>query len=197
VKTIQLQEDQFMPLIEFLGKELLKLLDEATIDTLEKEVRRGFPKTTKRQYAVQQVDIKKVAFTPYVGMKTLLVSASALGEQHEDGRHWYNPMVLFTGVNYTPEKGPNSVQIRVGNKDYYFDKLSLSRNDTRVRCDCLDARFRFSWWNSQKKSWYGQPFKYKRKTTTRPPVNPLHVVGACKHIFKLCITLYNSGVVSR
>ncbi len=192
----QLEIDTFIP-VESLLPLFEEYLEEASIDTLEKETHRGFPRTGKRLYSIQMVDIKSTSFVPYIGVKTLLVSSMALGEEHEGNRKWYRPMLLFTGVNYTPEKGPNSVTVRYQNKDYFFDKLSLELNDARVRCDCPDFRFRFSWWNAQRKSLYGQPQKYVRKTTTRPPVNPMKVIGICKHIGKLSVVLFNSGVIGR
>lgn len=183
-------------LLEVLDNEGLWLL-EASIDDLERETLRGFPRTTKRLHSVDMVDVKTTSFTPYVGLKTLLVSATVLGEEYKGNRKMYNPLILFKGVQYVPDKESNTVTIRVGGKDYYFKQLSLTHNAVAVRCNCPDFRFRFSWYNAQKKSLYGKPQRYVRKTTTYPPANPLKVEGICKHLGKLAIVLYNSGVVNR
>lgn len=171
------------------------MLMEADIDTLEKETQAGFPRTTKRLYSIQQVDVKFVNYLPYVGVKTLLVTSEVLGEQHEEGRKWYTPLILFTGIQYQDDPDEFTVTVKYKDHEYHFPKLSLTHTDCRVRCTCADFRYRFSWYNAQKKSLYGQPFKYKRKTLTRPPVNPLKVQGICKHIGKLATVLYNSGVL--
>lgn len=75
-------------------------------------------------------------------------------------------------------------------KPLYFERISLTdasrKNFVRVRCSCMDFRFRFAWEDKAVQALYGgRPARYTRKPgSTRPEVNPKHIPGMCKHIYQ-------------
>jgi hypothetical protein len=82
-------------------------------------------------------------------------------------------------------------------QDYHVQPLQLAGHNVKVRCNCMDFYFRFANYNAQDKSLVGKPPPlYRRKTTTRPPVNPGQVPGMCKHLLKLVQTLQGAGLVA-
>lgn len=128
----------------------------------------AFPNTKMRQHAVDPIEISNISTTPFIGMKTLFVKALARNEDRQ-----YKPMFLFKNVDY--ENGP-----------------SLTENDVLVRCDCLDHRWRFAYFNHVNKSLYGKlPKKYE--SNGGPPANPQQLPGLCKHLMATASYLKNQN----
>jgi hypothetical protein len=71
------------------------MLSESSFIDLYHNTVRAFPKTTKRQYATQPLEVVEVRFTPYLGMKTLYVK----GMIRNEDRH-YDSIMLFKAVDY-------------------------------------------------------------------------------------------------
>lgn len=152
----------------------------------------AFPRTTKRQYAIDLIHIKEVYWTPFVGVKTLFAKARAFSE--ESGKE-YNPMILFKDMKYHQKKeNKNWVQIK-GNdgRSYVFERIS--ENNVLVRCDCADFRWRFNYFDHLDKSLYGR-VRSKYEALHNPgSSNPQEMPGMCKHLIKFIKTLNNSGIL--
>ena len=128
----------------------------------------------------QQWNLKNVI--PFAGTHTLLFQATCFGET-EHSEHVVN--IQFSGVEYSEEKHPDFKEIEYKEEKYWFKRPTL-KSECTVRCSCSDFQFRWAWSNKKHKALFGSvPKKYKRKTTTRPPVNPDHIPGICKHVFQL------------
>lgn len=107
----------------------------------------------------------------------------------------YNVWMQFYNVDFD-DHPMSSTSIKIIEKDtgnpLYFERISLvdnrKKNYVRVRCGCADFRFRFAWEDRANKCLYGGvPRSYQRVPgSTRPPVNPEHIPGICKHIFQCC-----------
>ena len=179
------------------------LLDEAsTYQSLEQRTVAGFPNTTKRQYAVQPVQIVRMEFVPFVPTGNLRCDAVARSnnpEQRTPGGKTYNPQVLFNDVEYQEEDSNENVTIKVvGGNELFVVPIDLSQNTCKVRCDCLDFYHRFAEYNFSDDSLYGsKPPAYQRKTTTRPDANPTKTPGICKHVMKTILSLRDSGLIKR
>jgi hypothetical protein len=71
----------------------------------------------------------------------------------------------------------------------YFERISITDNKNknwcRVRCSCSDFKHRFAWEDRDVNALFGAPpAKYTPVPgSNRPPVNPEHIPGMCKHIF--------------
>lgn len=194
------------------------ILDEATIDTLRKNIERGFPRTRKRQHITNQVRILKKKLTPYIGSRNLLVEASA--NSQTSGPNTYTPELLFDSVVFEDEDTANNVTFTgTDGQPYHIQPVSYHQNNARVRCTCLDFHYRFAAINAKSSDLYGNPPPPYHKTTYQgktalgrlwsrirgkenpppprrgPPANPAAVPGFCKHLIKLTEELQREGII--
>lgn len=178
------------------GKRILDALkyleEDATYPQLYTNIQRGFPETKKRQHIANEINVMKVQYVPIQGNNVLQVNATTTG----NGRQ-YTPAVQFTNVEYKQEETPTSATFKGSdNVDHTIERIDLQSNNVKVRCNCLDFHFRFSWQNYSDNSLVGNPPPlYRRKTTTRPPANPMEVPGLCKHLIRLFDMLKRYGLV--
>jgi len=149
---------------------------ESSAEDLYRNAVAAFPNTTRRQHSTDTIVIKELRWTPFVGVKTLFIKSLAQNEDRE-----YGPCILFKGVNY------NGNQVKITANDglqYNFNKLSLENTDVLLRCNCLDFKYRFAWYNKLDHSLYGRPPKKYIATGTGHPANPMELEGMCKHLIK-------------
>jgi hypothetical protein len=174
------------------------LLEKATFADLIKNVKN--PKnfnTVKRQFSTQPLVVTEVMITPYLGTKSLLVRAYV----NSDSGKQYKTVIMFTKVKFVDDvndvDNPNDIVEFVASdgQEYAIEKINLKKIFVKIRCDCLDYRWRFSYYNSKKGSQYGGPPPPYQKKTNRPPVNPNKVEGCCKHIIKSLQALIEAGLV--
>lgn len=177
------------------GQLISKLLAEyATYNQLDQNIDVGWPNTTKRQFATNQVSINTIEFVPYIGTKVLHVKSTSKSTNN----NVYNQSVQFLKVNFNPSEDSTEVaEIEQSDQSVVkVETIDLNTHNIKCRCSCLDFRFRFAFYNNQDKALVGQPPpRYIRKTTTKPPVNPLHLPGMCKHILKLIDNLRDQRIV--
>lgn len=176
------------------GQRVLQALEEEVSYTdLEQNTKRFVPPSEKRQHATGPVQISKMQFVPYTGSNTLLVKADV----NSNGHH-YTSMMMFEGdVEFHEQDQPNNVTFRAAdNQQYSITPISLQDHNVKVRCDCLDFRWRFSIWNAEKEGLYGDPPGLYMKKTDRPSVNPRRVPGLCKHLLKMAQELRRTKIVS-
>lgn len=110
----------------------------------------------------------------------------------------YNVWVQFYNVEFS-DHPLSSTSVKIIDKEtkepLYFERISLTdkrkQNYVRVRCACSDFRFRFAWEDLENECLYGgRPKSYQRKPgSNRPPVNPEHYPGFCKHIWECLKTI--------
>lgn len=166
------------------------LLSETNLNDLYQSTINAFPTTTKRQYATQPIEIKNITFKPYVGMKTLYVTAEAHSETKT-----YSPIIIFKNVTYFQEERLNSVSITTEGQKYFFEKILQNQNDVLLRCDCKDFYWRFNYTDYTDQSLQGRKrAKYEAKNAPGSS-NPLKLPGMCKHLIKLIETLHDMGLV--
>lgn len=151
----------------------MKNLQESSIQDLYKSCLLAFPKTTKRQHAVDPVVVESLRWVPYQGVKTLFVSSDVRNET----RH-YKTIIVFKEVNYLK----NEVYIKANDGKFYkFGKLSLENSNVLLRCDCPDFKWRFNYYNHLDKSLFGKK-RSKYENQGGAPANPKELPGMCKHI---------------
>lgn len=169
-------------------------LEEVTLTDLERDTVFGFPNTTKRQHATDPVQITSTKLVAAVPTNDLKCDATA-----KSGPKTYDPKILFLDVEYQDQDTNENVTFTgADGKTYNVVPVSLINSNVKVRCNCLDFRWRFSVWNDDRGALYGDPPPpYQRKTDTRPPANPNRTPGICKHIIKLTQSLRQSGLISR
>ena len=154
--------------------------------------------TKKRQFSTQPLTGTEIKITPYKGTKSLLMRTII----NSDSGKQYQTSIMFTRVKYVDDiedvDDPNSIVefMASDGEEYAIERIDLKKNDVKVRCECLDFRWRFADYNASKKALYGRkPPPYVPKGN-RPPVNPNHVPGVCKHLIKSFEIMMESGLTT-
>lgn len=147
-----------------------------------------YAKTSGR--LVKDVDGKLIDIIPNIRAKMITFRFRA--KSQSESNEGYNVWLQFYNVEFSDHPiSSSSVKIidKKTKNPLYFERISLTdrkkKNYVRVRCSCMDFRHRFSWEDRAVQALYGAPpAKYKRKPgSNRPPVNPEHIPGFCKHIW--------------
>lgn len=169
------------------------LIKESNLYDLYKSTVQAFPKTAKRQHAIDEIVIKQMNWLPYKGVKTLFVKGLA---KNEGNGKEYNPIILFKKVNYHNSKdNRNWVEIVASDgRNYFFDKLNAN-NEVVLRCNCNDFYWRFNFEDRKDKSLYGTVRKKYEAKTNPGSSNPLELPGMCKHLIKLARSLNDAGIL--
>lgn len=180
-------------IVKQLEEQNQELAEASTVPDLEDNIVAAFPATRKRQHATGEVNVTNVQYIPYIGMKMLHVKSSTVST---NGNR-YNQAIQFLKVEFEPEDTTENATFQASDgEDYHVHPLDLDGHNVKVRCNCLDFRFRFANYNSEDKSLVGRPPPlYQRRTTTRPPVNPDQVPGVCKHLLKVIEMLQRYGLI--
>lgn len=177
------------------GVRVIQQLNEvSTVDNFQDNIERGFPNTRKRQHATGDVTIQTVEFIPYIGTKMLHVKSTC----SSTSGNRYNQVIQFTRVNFEPDDTDTNATFKATNgQDYHVQPINLADHNVKVRCNCMDFYWRFASYDAADRSLVGKgPAPYVRKTDNRPPANPMHVPGFCKHLIKLTQHLQGIGLAA-
>lgn len=164
---------------------------ESSLSDLYQSAVEAFPHTTKRQYAVDPVEVKSISWLPYLGMRTLLCRALI----ESNGRE-YNSLVLFRGVNFFPNRHPELIEITDQDGQHHFvERMFNDINNVNVRCNCPDFRWRFRYYDHLDHSLYGNKGA-RYQSQGGPPANPKELPGMCKHLMKVMQNLNDAGLLN-
>lgn len=164
--------------------------EDSTLDNLEHDIVAGFPNTTKRQNATNEVIVGNIEFTPY-NNGILHVEAATRSNGHN-----YETEIQFQQVQQKETDDGTTITIQgTDGQQHHIVPIQTGQSNVKVRCSCLDFHYRFAAWNDQDNSLYGEPPGLYRKKTDRASVNPTRTSGICKHIIKLTQRLQQLGVV--
>lgn len=153
-------------------------------------------KIRDKQYptnAIRAVDFKYSAQNKQLYVKAQATPYSTKGRK--------SPFALSMVIDRlpivdNPKNLKNIISYHTDSKnEIYLQKPSFD-NTCRVRCQCDDFRFMWSYYDKQNKALIGQVKPYVRKTTTYPERNPTHVPGLCKHLLALIKMLSEGGILS-
>lgn len=167
-------------------------LEESTLLDLYKSTVDAFPRTEKRQHSIDTIKIVEMNFTPFLGMRTLLVRGLA---KNIDNQKEYSTIVLFKGVEYRTSESANTVRLFTKGKVYLVESMSRSKNEVLVRCDCPDFYWRFNHYNKGDGSLYGRNRRKYESKGTGAKANPNEAQGMCKHLIKTVSALYDSKIM--
>lgn len=183
-----------LPLRLIRGKRIVDQLNEdSTYPGLYREIQRGFPDTRRRQHATNEVSIQNVQYLPYVGMKMLQVRVACRSNQHN-----YQPIIQFLNVVFDPTDTNDNVTFTgQDNQEYHVQPVDLAQSRVKVRCNCLDFYYRFAMTDFNDGSLVGRmpPVYHPVPGSNRPPANPMHVPGICRHLIKVVDHLRQQGFV--
>lgn len=167
-------------------------LKESNLEGLYLSTVNAFPRTTKRQHAIDEITIANLSYVPYQGVKTLFVKGLAKNEMKGTE---YKPMILFKNVIYHNSKNQNWAEIVASNgRKCFFEKLNL-RKEVVLRCGCNDFKWRFNFEDHRDRSLYGRVRRKYEAKINPGSSNPLEIPGMCKHLMKLVRSLYHNGIL--
>jgi len=165
---------------------------ESSFKDLYSSTVKAFPKTTKRQYAIDPIKIVRLEWVPYVGLSTLFIKGLA---QNTVNSKEYTPILLFKDINYSSTKGRNYIEIKDNNgKNYILERIF--NNDVLARCNCKDFFWRGNYADHLDRSLYGRKRTEYHSQTNRPSVNPNNDPMVCKHVIKLYKVIEQSGIIN-
>lgn len=136
---------------------------------------RRFPPSSKTR--------RIVGVVPYIGTKSILFQLEHYGITQAAQHAIY---IMFSGLHITEDEQDTGYYLVIPHKDkkLFVQKPDYDKTKIRVRCSCLDFYHTYALWDYNSGCLFGtKPRPYKRKTTTRPPRNPNHYPGMCKHIY--------------
>jgi|FreactcultureFD7_1027221.scaffolds.fasta_scaffold03442_9 hypothetical protein len=166
-------------------------LYESSVEELYDSTVKAFPKTTKRQHAIDLIDITELNWTPYLGMKTLFVKGVAHSQESNKD---YDTVFLIKNVNYNPTNILKNNVVEITSKDgqkIYVEKFD-EKNDVLVRCNCQDFLWRWNYTDYKDKSLNGRVRKKYEAIINPGSSNPLEMPGMCKHLIKCYKTILNT-----
>lgn len=185
-----------------IASQLEEFLAETTYTELERNTLNAMP-GKNRQEQTASVQIRNLELVPYEGALGVNSQVNSINSGNA-----YQPQIMFLDVNYVNvenaegeeqqaiENDPRTVTFQAADgKDYTIEPIFLSRNNCKVRCTCLDFRWRFAMYNDKDGSLFGEGPGLYQKKTQREPNNPQQVPGVCKHILKLVAELKTNRVV--
>jgi hypothetical protein len=161
---------------------------ESSLNDLYQSTVSAFPKTKFRQHSTDEITITQLQWTPFLGLKTLLIRGLA---ENKGNRHQYNTIMLFKEVDYD---NPEISIVASDGKRYGLKKLSSENNQILVRCNCLDHKYRFRYFNYLDHSLFGKKSK-KYEGQGLWQANPLELPGLCKHVISLGKALKDAGIL--
>ncbi len=179
-----------------INDQLELLVEQSTYNQLKSNVDSFIPVSTRRQSAVDPVQIVELKTLPFIGTKNLNVEALAKNSNSKEGHSENYPKIIFNRVEFEEETTNDNITFTAkdGN-EYNMQPIDLGGSTLRVRCTCGDFMWRFAAFNAKDKSLIGTaPSPYQRKTN-RGPVNPKQVPGVCKHLIKTIEALKQAGMV--
>ncbi len=168
-------------------------MNESSLNKLYRSAVDAFPETQKRQYATDTVNVTRVEWIPYVGMRTLYLKGHV--QNFADGGGEYDPIIVFKNVKYHKQNMSGLVEIISSDtqQQYFIERLSSNKNEVLLRCGCGDYFWRFNYYNSVDKSQYG---KVRKPYFGEYRINPKEMPGMCKHLMKLGSSLKSAGILS-
>lgn len=139
---------------------------------------KAFPGTKARQNLVETILVKNIKYVPFVGMKTLYITAEAHNLINNNN---YKPMILVKNVVYN--QNSHIVIKDEANKNYFIE--NLKQNDIKIRCNCPDLRYRFCYYDWLDYSLYSKVCPKYEANGRGKPANPKEMPGMCKHLMAL------------
>lgn len=167
-----------------------ELLLETSLNQLVSQTERAFPSTTKRQHATDTTAVSHMEMVPQKGK--LLIKGQVRGSQNKI----YDVVLQFQKVAYNPSEEQDKITFVANGQTYAIQPIAIETTDCKVRCTCLDFRFRFALHNHADHSLYGQkpPVYHAKPDSNRGPANPTKTPGVCKHIMTFVDELQNANL---
>ncbi len=151
---------------------------ETSLNQLINKTEQGFPDTDRRLNATDTTSVSHIEIVPQNGK--LLIKGQVRGSENKI----YDTIIQFQKVVYNPPESQDRVTFVSNEQTYAIAPIDVNNAMVKVRCTCLDFRFRFAMINSSDGSLYGPrpPLYRPRPGSKRGAANPSKVPGICKHL---------------
>lgn len=165
------------------------LLLETTLNQLISQTDSGFD-TDRRLSATDTTSVVNIDLVPQRGKLT--AKADVRGSQNK----MYQVLIQFQTVKYNPPANTDRVTFVAAEQTYAISPIDIGNSNVKVRCQCLDFRFRFAMINSADGSLFGNrpPIYRPVPNSVRGAANPSKTPGICKHIKCLMDELESGGL---
>lgn len=165
------------------------LLLETTLNQLISQTDSGFD-TDRRLNATDTTSVVNIDLVPARGKLT------AKGAVRGSENKVYQVLIQFQQVKYNPPANRDRVTFVATEQTYAISPIDVGNSNVKVRCQCLDFRFRFAMINSADGSLFGNrpPIYRPVPDSGRPAANPSKSPGICKHIKSLMDELESGGL---
>ena len=165
------------------------LLLETTLNQLISQTDSGFD-TDRRLNATDTTSVVNIDLVPARGKLT------AKGAVRGSENKVYQVLIQFQTVKYNPPANRDRVTFVAAEQTYAISPIDVGNSNVKVRCQCLDFRFRFAMINSADGSLFGNrpPIYRPVPDSGRPAANPSKTPGICKHIKSLMDELESGGL---
>lgn len=137
--------------------------------------------------------MKKLETLASPGIKSIMYKSVMEGETDD-----YLTYIQFFDLEYSDVKDDQFTEAEtVAGKVKFHKKPSVATNPVALKCSCTDFRFCFEKELFDNKGLIGAWRKYipVKPPSGRPPKNPKHVMGMCKHTHNLINILKSNGRV--
>jgi hypothetical protein len=106
--------------------------------------------------------------------------------------------VMEFDVTLSSSKKKGWWEFYIGEEPYWVKPIT-DDSDIRVHCSCTDYYFSFWMWNKKGNSHYGEDMKPYTPVggSNRPPKNPNHYMGMCKHLLRVLTELKKLKLVAK
>ena len=124
-----------------------------------------------------KIEISEIKARPFVPLgiaeKIRAWVLRAIGKRH----------ILYE-ARVRSEKSDEAYLVQILGESMTNNELSLNTT-VKVRCSCPDFTWRFGPYNYEHRALLGKKYPLYTKKTNRPPVNPDHIPGLCKHLMSV------------
>lgn len=165
------------------------LLLETTLNQLISQTDSGFD-SDRRLNATDTTSVVNIDLVPARGKLT------AKGAVRGSENKVYQVLIQFQTVKYNPPANQDRVTFVAAEQTYAISPIDVGNSNVKVRCQCLDFRFRFAMINSADGSLFGNrpPIYRPVPGSGRGAANPSKTPGICKHIKSLMDELESGGL---
>ena len=154
------------------------------------DVRKEMLKFPRNPADYPKLQMKSLESRASPGINSVFYKAVIQGESKDK----YTTYVQFFQISFNDQKSViHTEAAKVDDRAVYHAKPSSKANPVNLKCSCPD--FRFTWEKElyDHKGLIGAYRKYRRVPgSTRPPRNPEHYIGLCKHVMSLLTALHDS-----
>ena len=167
---------------------------ESSFNDLYKSTISAFKNCSLRQNATNPIVITNLEWTPFLGMKSLMIKGLA---QNKHNGHEYNCFIVFEDVTYHDKISRGIIEIvEQMKKNYLLERLSTENTQILVRCSCPDFSWRGTHWNHERKSLFGRNRKKYEAFYAPGSANPSESEMLCKHLIKMMKVLEVTNLIS-